>query len=48
MLVLSGELPVHCQFLWVGSAGCQSPEDDVEMGEFNETAAILNKPASCF
>lgn len=37
MLVLSGVLPTHCPFQWVGSAGCQSREENVEMGEFKES-----------
>lgn len=48
VLVLSGELPAHCQFPWVGSAGCQSREENVAEGEFKETIAIPNKSASCF
>ena len=41
MLVLSGMLQTHRAFQWVGSAGCQSQEENVEMGEFKETEANL-------
>lgn len=37
MFVPSGVLPIHHAFQWVGSAGCQSQEENVEMGEFKET-----------
>lgn len=37
MLVLSGMLPTHHAFQWVGSARCQSHEENIEMGEFKET-----------
>lgn len=37
MLVLSGVLTTHHEFQWVGSARCQSQEENIEMGEFKET-----------